>query len=107
MHITIENGYLNSKWFRLFNNNLYIGHIYIVINYKECVIMDFEIVYNYQNKGYGSILLNNIINYCRFHNIDKIILDDMSSRFNTKSNIYLKFGFKYLELGYPEMELNL
>ena len=82
-----------------------IGLLHAIIQNNNCNINSLNINFNYQNKGYGSIILSNLIDYCINNQINNITLDDMSDRFNQKNNIYLKFGFRYIENGFPEMVL--
>jgi len=90
---------------KIIDNLSVIGLLHAVISDNICSINSLSINDKYQNQGYGSILLYNLIEYCKKNEIKNIILDDMSDRFNQKNNIYLKFGFRYIINGLPEMEL--
>jgi ribosomal protein S18 acetylase RimI-like enzyme len=90
---------------KILNKSSVIGVLYAIVNDNSCHINSFSINDKYQNQGYGSILLYNLIEYCKNNEIKNILLDDMSDRFNQQNNIYIKFGFRYIEDGFPEMEL--
>jgi len=60
-----------------------------------------------QGKGYGSELLERIIEYMREQGYSSIHLDDMSDRARKPHNIYVKFGFRYVHEYGPEMILLL
>jgi hypothetical protein len=81
------------------------GFIVFIVCFEDlnCVIMDFNI--NYEQKGYGTILLNEVISILRkkYSNIRTIELDDMTDRYRQPNNIYVKFGFTYKQDHGPEM----
>jgi GNAT superfamily N-acetyltransferase len=89
----------------IINNN--IGLLHAIIQENICNLNTLNIEKEYQNKGYGSILLNYLIKYCKENNINYITVDDMSDNFNKKNNIYVKFGFTYIVKGFPEMILSI
>ena len=61
----------------------------------------------YKNKGYAKKLLEESLNYLKIKKkIKKIELDDMSDRSWDDHNIYIMFGFKYIN-NYPEPEMIL
>lgn len=69
-----------------------------------------EIAITYLNsnvKGCGTILLKSLVLCAYSLGVEKITLDDMSDRMGRLDNIYVKFGFKYIEKGFPEMEANV
>ena len=84
-----------------------VGYITYVISNNNCTITSINIIK--PNKGYGTILLNEVIKDIKeyFSNIKQIDLDDMSDQFRKEHNIYIKFGFKYINDYGPEMELLL
>ena len=90
---------------KMYYQKYMIGILYAIYQFEDCYIADFNVNEEYQNKGYGSLLMEYLIDHCKENNIRKIILDDMSDRFNQEHNIYLKFGFKYISNNFPEMEL--
>lgn len=59
---------------------------------------------SFRNKGVGSILLNQLIEYAKKNNVSKIVLDDMSDNYRENRNIYVKHGFQYVNEDGPEME---
>jgi len=81
------------------------GYIVFIVCFQDlnCIIMDFNI--NYEQKGYGTILLNEVIDTLKkkYSIIRTIELDDMTDRYRQPNNIYLKFGFTYKEDHGPEM----
>ena len=86
-----------------------IANAVIYIKNDICTILSIHTNIIYRNKGYATKLLNEIKNYLikNNFNVNKIILDDCTDNFNTKNNLYLKFGFKYITNGEPEMEIYL
>lgn len=90
---------------KILSNTLIIGLLHAIVIDNDCHIISININNIYQNKGNGTTLLYNLIKYCKNNNIKTIFLDDMSDRFNQQHNIYLKFGFTYIEYGFPEMKL--
>lgn len=61
---------------------------------------------SFKNKGFATELLTISLDYLKNKNILKINLDDMSDRSWGKNNIYINFGFKYINL-FPEPEMVL
>ena len=56
-----------------------------------------------RNKGIGSILLNQLIQYAKKNQVKQIVLDDMTDNYRMPNNIYLKHGFRYVNIDGPEM----
>lgn len=91
---------------------LLYGYIEYDINMenREVCIKDFLIYEQCRGKGYGRFLLTKFYNYIlkNYKNkVDKIELVDCSERYNNKNNIYLKFGFNYVQLNEPDMEIKI
>ena len=103
----IKKCFENKVCIFLKNDENTIGEIYSIIDKNTCIIVSMIIKEEWRGQGYGTLLLKNIIEYCKECNINKIELDDMSDNFNKKNNIYVKNGFKYIQKGYPEMVLYL
>ncbi len=61
----------------------------------------------YRGKKYASHLLKRAIYEAKKNRCKYIKLMDCSDLFNKENNIYLKFGFKYDEIGQPDMTLIL
>lgn len=61
---------------------------------------------SFKNKGFATELLTISLDYLKNKNILKINLDDMSDRSWGENNIYINFGFKYINL-FPEPEMVL
>jgi GNAT superfamily N-acetyltransferase len=85
------------------------SYIQFFVDYKSkcCNITNLFVDVKIRKKGIGTMLINECFKIC-----DKIVnyyeLDDMTDRWNKKNNIYLKTGFKYIDMdnGYangPEM----
>jgi len=86
------------------------NEILINVNYDEksyisgtIYLNDYELYINYfyvdiknRNKGIGTNLLNHIINSSKKYNIKTVHLVDESKNYRTSHNIYIKYGFKYL-----------
>lgn len=72
-----------------------------------CTLISLHTEKQYRCKGYATYILNQIRQYCIKKHITEIVLDDCTDNFGSADNIYLKFGFKYIEKDHPEMILNL
>jgi GNAT superfamily N-acetyltransferase len=71
-------------------------------------VIDLYIAHKYRNKGYGTMLLQYVISFCKNKfNVSEINLEDMSDNYRKKRNIYLKHGFKYNTKDGCEMRLQL
>lgn len=81
---------LRSKKVYYSNKHIFLGSLYVDSKLR--------------NKGIGSILLNQLIQYAKNNRINKIVLDDMSDNYKLPNNIYLKHGFHYVNENGPEME---
>jgi len=81
---------------------------YIVdIKNKDGTLLTLKTNNKYKNKGYAKKLLEESLNYLKIKKkIKKIELDDMSDRSWSDHNIYIMFGFKYIN-NYPEPEMIL
>ena len=80
-------------------------------SYIEYYLNDTLIITNLEsivkNKGYATILLLSVLQKAKNKNINVVELDDCSSNYNKKHNIYLKLGFKYINKYGPEMTGNI
>jgi GNAT superfamily N-acetyltransferase len=54
-------------------------------------------------QGIGGNLIIEIAKECDLVGCRRIDVDDMSDRSFKPNNIYVKYGFRYLNVGYPEM----
>lgn len=97
------NGNLTATLIKEHPHKLRSGKVYY--NSKYITIGSLYVDPFLRNKGIGSILLNQLIEYAKKTNTQKIILDDMSDNFRLRNNIYLKHGFQYVNEFGPEMEL--
>ena len=111
MNISKEITYYDNKTLG-FTYNLYVKehkmsyiNIIVNINEKSSILTDFTSIK--PNKGFGSKVLNYVINDMKNEFVNKITLDDMSTAYREKHNIYIKFGFTYLYEYGPEMVLFL
>ncbi len=77
-----------GRHFGLFINDKMISVISLFIMGKEAQFRKFATLTNYQGKGFGSLLLKEIISIVESNNIDKIWCN---ARID-KSNYYTKFG---------------
>ncbi len=75
------------------NNYLYISTLYTKPKYRGL--------------KYASVLLKRVIYEAKKNKCKYIKLMDHSDLFNHEDNIYLKHGFKYENIGQPEMILQL
>lgn len=87
--------YYNENFciFILNSNNTEIGYGQIIFNNNIYTIVNFGIVNNYRNKGYGECLLNYLINLAHDNNISKIFIRVEEDNFKA-INLYFKTGFK-------------
>ncbi|WP_024613668.1 GNAT family N-acetyltransferase [Clostridium sp. Ade.TY] len=87
--------YYNENFciFMLNSNNTEIGYGQIIFNNNIYTIVNFGIVNNYRNKGYGECLLNYLINLAHDNNISKIFIRVEEDNFKA-INLYFKTGFK-------------
>lgn len=97
----------NTIKIKLSINKQIIGSLFAVIEDDICTLLSINICKKYRNNGYGTFLLETLIEYCKDNNVIKIELDDMTDNFNCQNNIYVKIGFEYINVGFPEMELIL
>ena len=86
-------------------NSVCVGEIIINRRTGICTIISLYTIESFRGQGYGKMVLSDIINYCLKKGIKKIYVDDMSDRFNQSNNIYINFGFKYIDVNFPEMIL--
>lgn len=105
----------------LYKNENKLGDAVVCINFEllrrlrsitklikpECILLSLNVITEFRNNGYGTILLKQVITYCRCLGIKQINLDDCSNNFNKPNNIYLKAGFRYIVEGFPEMVLDM
>jgi len=105
--ITYNNELCQGFRYNLLLENDTVVFLNIMINYEEnvSVITDFFCIK--KDEGYGSLLLNYVIEEIKRLKVKAMLLDDMTTRYRASHNIYRKFGFKYLYDYGPEMELLL
>ena len=77
---------------------LLIGFVIVIIDQKDCAnIINFLINPKYQNKGYGSCLLNQtILRIKEFDKVKKIILN-VNINNSSAIKLYEKFGFRIIK----------
>jgi ribosomal protein S18 acetylase RimI-like enzyme len=74
---------------------------------NDAYILNLNVHKTQRHKGYGTLLLTECINDIKKYNINNIKLTDLSNMYRCKSNIYLKFGFNYINETDDEMILYL
>nr|WP_248724927.1 GNAT family N-acetyltransferase [Seonamhaeicola sp. ML3] len=79
-----------AKHFGVFENNKLVSIVSLFIKNDEVQFRKFATLEEYQDKGYGSRLLNHIIDYSQKKGYKKIWCN---ARVN-KTNLYHKFGLK-------------
>lgn len=77
----------------ILKGNNVIGYISATIIFDECNLLKIIIDKNYRHKGYGKILLNHLIDYCRKNNVYKIFLEVRSDN-NIAKSFYKSLGFQ-------------
>lgn len=88
--LTFDYSYQSKNGTKYINGLMYIVSMYVQERHR--------------NKGYGSKLLKKVISLCKKLNIKKIMVDDKTSRYRKKRNIYVNHEFKYSNNKYgPEM----
>lgn len=100
---TMSKGTLQSKDFEGGN----IASLTCYYSLQELNITNLYVNHEYRHQSYGSNLLEHAIQIAKSYKCKSIILDDCSDRFKLSHNIYIKFGFRYIDTNFPEMILNL
>ena len=84
----------NTVWrfFLIKDGDLPVGYggLYSVID--EAFVTNIAVMPDFRRKGVASVILKNIISYCRKSNIKKIMLEVRVSN-NAAVSLYRKFGF--------------
>lgn len=75
----------------IIQNNIDIGNISVSIDNEEMFIEIIEIMPEYQNKGIGSKIINQIINYSKSKELCKVIFQVLI--INPAKRLYDKLGF--------------
>jgi GNAT superfamily N-acetyltransferase len=90
-------------------DDVVVSSIHLIVNINEIsgMIISLHTIKEYRNRGFATILLNRIIEYCKINHLQEIFLDDCSDNFNQPNNIYLNCGFVYIEPGSPEMIMKI
>ncbi len=91
-----------GRHFGLFINDKLISVISLFINDNSAQFRKFATLTNYQGNGYGSVLLNEIINIVERDKIDKLWCNARVD----KSEFYLKFGLKFTDIQFQRGEIN-
>jgi len=74
-------------------DNKVIGYVSATIIVDECNLLKIIVDKNYQNNGYGKILLKYLVDICKSNAVDKIFLEVRKDNVIAKS-FYQNFGFK-------------
>lgn len=77
----------SSTWTPLYNNTVHIPELY--------TNSDFE-GFDLSGAGVGTFMILCVMAYSKSQNLHFVLLEDASSGYRTKNNIYTKIGFKYL-----------
>jgi ribosomal protein S18 acetylase RimI-like enzyme len=91
--------------------NLRYGYLHYYVSWKE---KEIRILYVYidkefRSKGYAKMLmktlLENMKNEMKIKRINRmdVFLDDVSDRYDQPNNLYIQFGFQYLNLDDDEL----
>lgn len=83
-----------AYYFVLESNDKIIGYIGVWIDEEHSEIINFYILPEYQNKGFGSKMLEFIISLVRMSKVPTISLEVRESNLKAKS-LYKKYGFVY------------
>ena len=88
IHIQFSTPYKwSSTWTPLYNNTVHIPELY--------TNSDFE-GFDLSGAGVGTFMILCVMAYSKSQNLHFVLLEDASSGYRTKNNIYTKIGFKYL-----------
>lgn len=83
----------NLNYYALIVDGQVVGFYEISIIFPEAEIFDIAIKEEFQGKGFGSFLLDHIIDDCKKQGVDTIFLE-VNSMNNKAINLYEKFGFE-------------
>ena len=77
----------------------------LIVDRSILMLQGLHVIPELRGNGIGSHILRYIQAYAGANGYERIELDDMSDRFGQPRNIYLKHGFRYVNLeDGPEME---
>lgn len=102
----IKKKQINKILLYLDTQNIYKASIieaYYNKDENKMYIIDLETKPKCRGNGFASILIKKIIDEAIKLKCNKIELDDASEYFQRPDNIYIKFGFEYINKGQPEM----
>ncbi len=92
---TIENAFLHNPflhYFILYDQNNLIGYLSFNVLYDRCEILCLQIKKIHRNHGYGSILMERLIQFC-YHNKLKNITLEVNQSNEGAIALYQKFDF--------------
>jgi ribosomal protein S18 acetylase RimI-like enzyme len=83
---------------KLYIDEEYIGHVNYSINLycNDSYIININILKKYRNKGYATSLLKDCLDDIKNRGIKEVKLNDISLNYRKENNIYIKFGFHYV-----------
>lgn len=89
---SLENSNTVWRFFLIKDGDVPVGYggLYSVID--EAFVTNIAVMPDFRRKGVASVILKNIISYCRKSNIKKIMLEVRVSN-NAAVSLYRKFGF--------------
>ncbi|MDL2310433.1 ribosomal protein S18-alanine N-acetyltransferase [Peptostreptococcaceae bacterium OttesenSCG-928-C18] len=82
-----------NHYFLLEKNDVIIGYFGMQIIFDECQIHNIGILEEQRGKGYGNIIFDYIISYCKNNGILNITLEVRESNVSA-IKLYEKYGFK-------------
>ncbi len=89
---TLTNG---GKIFTLYYNADLVGTCWITHDFRRCYIHHMAVHPDFQNKGYGKILLENALNYCKKLGMQAKL--EVHTNNPIAQKLYQNFGFKLLD----------
>lgn len=84
-------------------NDSVIGTGRLNIENHQGIISQMAIDSQYQNKGIGKTILEQLINQCKEHNVNEIVLNARE----TAINFYKKYGFKITSEKFPSKKTGI
>lgn len=97
-----------SKHFLLFENDFPIGNARISTDNTKAFISRVCVLKNYRKNGAGRFLMEEVINYCKKQNFEKIILVSQEHDIGFYSKLgFETFGEMYMDANIPHFKMQL
>jgi len=77
-------------------NDCYYGHVYGIVLERKAYLSSLFVKPIYRTKGYARGLLKYFLANAMSHGAIYVELDDCSDNYRKSHNIYLKYGFEYI-----------